>query len=55
MLFVCDCMINARIVAGGNLYDKINHQNGKLFSEEVRVHHGPCFIQTDCSLLYLLL
>lgn len=32
----CDRMLNGPLLTGGNLYDKINQQKGKLFSEEVR-------------------
>lgn len=39
MLVMCDRMLNGLLIAGGNLYDKINQQKGKLFSEEVRLQH----------------
>lgn len=36
------------LVAGGNLYDKINQQKGKLFSEEVFVLNSCVIIVYSC-------
>lgn len=55
MLVVCDRMLNGLLIAGGNLYDKINQQKGKLFSEEVGLQRCGEITshQTGCSLLDL--